>query len=433
MIRFLSICFLLLSLQSAAQVDEVSDDKFAFEYLGFTVKIPYYSNYDIDQVNNSIEKVVVVIHGDNRDADVYFDNMEEAANRRPNQTQNTLIIAPQFLTEEDIDFWSLDDEHLYWTSGGWKAGSNSRDEVSNPRPVRLSSYAVLDSLLIHVTQNFPEVETLVFTGHSAGGQVANRMAACSPITDILCEQFDISSKFIVANPSSYVYLNNERRIGSSLEDFDVPNTNCDYNDWKYGLEDLFKYPSQFGVDSIQSMMKRRRVDYILGSNDNNPNSSSLDVSCEANLQGEHRLERGEIYVNYLEHYYGEEILERQSFQIIPGVGHDNYDMYHSEKGLFLLFEETFNSCQNTVAVSEWSKSPIKIFPNPASDYISVEIPSENIGNSQLSVFDLHGKLISSQEAVNTLSLANLTTGAYVLRIRQKEFVQQILINVQKEY
>jgi len=182
-IKHISLFLYLLGLivcPTVAQVENVGNDKFSTEIIGNTLKIPFYANEDLFVVNPAIEKAVIVVHGTNRNADEYFDNMFRIARSVPDLTENTLIVAPQFLTETDIDFHRLDAEHLYWTSGGWKSGSNSRDENNNPRPVRLPSYAVLDSLLIHLGQQFPNLRSIVFTGHSAGGQVTQRMAATSP-------------------------------------------------------------------------------------------------------------------------------------------------------------------------------------------------------------------------------------------------------------
>lgn len=410
-----------LILQAAvAQVENVGNDKFPMEIAGNILKIPFYANENLFTVNSAIDKAVIVIHGTNRNADDYFDNMVSATRLVPDLTANTLIIAPQFLTETDIDFHSLDTEHLYWTSGGWKSGSNSRDEDNNPRPTRIPSYAVLDSLLIHLAQQFPNLASIVFTGHSAGGQVTQRMAATAPVTDILCTDFGISMRFIVANPSSYVYMDNQRKIANSTTDFAIPTNACTgYNEWKYGLDDLFTYPKSVGIPTIRSINKKNTVTYLLGENDNNPNSSSLDTGCKAALQGEHRLERGIVYFNYLQQYYGADIRATHDLVTVPNAGHSNFDMYHSAAGIEVLFERITATCSNSVPTKDiLTNLSFTIYPNPVSGILNVSIPEILNKETQLLIFDLQGHLLI-KNAVNkgvSMDISSLKSGLYLLAI-----------------
>lgn len=401
------------------QVENVGNDKFAITVEGNTLKIPIYTNHDLLASNPIIEKAIIVIHGTNRNADDYFENMEIAANSVADRTNNMLIVAPQFLTETDIDFHGLDEEHLYWTSGGWKSGSNSRNEDTNPRPARIPSYAVLDSLLLHVTGQFPNLKSIVFTGHSAGGQVAQRLAATSPITHLLCENFGVSIRYVVANPSSYVYMDDQRKLGNSTTEFGFPTNFCtDYNEWKYGLEELFTYPQLVGIPTIRDNYKKTQVTYLLGEEDNDANSSSLDTDCAAELQGEHRLERGMVYYNYLQHYYGTEITATHDLVTVPRVGHNNFEMYNSHEGIEVLFRREANTCGSTVPTKEvFNDFELTIFPNPSSDVLTIQLPVGVSEEMQFTVFDLQGRQMLTGKASNffRLNVSHLTTGIYFLK------------------
>ncbi len=421
-----TIVFVLLNLLSSfslsylfAQVENVGNEKFLMNLDGHPLKIPYYSNHVLFESNPSIEKAIIVIHGVNRNADEYFDNMEIAATTT-DLMEKMLIVAPQFLTETDIDFHGLDEAHLYWSGGGWIAGSNSRNEASNPRPVRIPSYAVLDSLLIHLTRHFPNLSSIVFTGHSAGGQVTQRMAATSPITNLLCENFGYSMRYVVANPSSYVYMDGQRKLANTATEFGPPTNSCTaYNEWKYGLDDMFTYPKLTGIPTIRANYKNAKVTYLLGELDNNPNSSSLDTDCEAKLQGEHRLERGIVYFNYLQHYYGPEITSTHDLVIVPNVGHDNFEMYNSSEGIDALFGRANNACASTVSTKELLKTAqLNIFPNPTSETLNIQLPTEFSSTVSLFVFDMHGRQLLNQKIDNTaqLNISNLENGIYLLQI-----------------
>jgi hypothetical protein len=91
--------------------------------------------------------------------------------------------------------------------------------------------------------------------------------------------------------------------------------------------------------------------YLLGENDNDPNSSSLDTSCQAKQEGAHRLQRGTIFFNYLSYYYGGATSCSHTLDTIPGVGHSNNDMYTSDCGVFSLFD--FGSCKQTPINCTW--------------------------------------------------------------------------------
>ena len=75
----------------------------------------------------------------------------------------------------------------------------------------------------------------MIAGHSAGGQFANRFAAAHPAQP--------ETRYIVANPSSYLYLDAQRREDLWLDKFSIPKSDVcfNYNHYKYGTEILNAY------------------------------------------------------------------------------------------------------------------------------------------------------------------------------------------------
>jgi hypothetical protein len=401
-----------------SQVDAVGSEKMKMNISGHSLKIPYFSNHSLEVSRSDISRAVVVLHGVERNASDYYNNMITATFMRPNLSDSTVIIAPQFLTEEDINFHKLDKEHLYWTEGGWTSGSNSRSESTNPRPARIASLAVLDSVMSRIISTFPNLRSIVFAGHSAGGQVVNRYSAASPYPDVLCEKNNVITKFIVANPSSYVYMDNKRAVSGKTDQFEVPNNDCSgYNDWKFGLDNLFTYPATTGRGQIRNFLGKRNIAYLVGELDNNPNSSSLDNSCEARLQGRHRLERGIIYFNYLQQYYGAEILKYQTVDIIPNAGHDNLKMFTSQKGLFHIFESRPQSCKqiSSSANQQVFEHDIKLFPNPATSELWLHIP---VVGGNFSIYNMQGVKVKSLQNFSdvkvNIDISDLNAGLYLL-------------------
>lgn len=420
-----ALLFLAFPVGTKAQVDEIGPRNLTMNMEGNTLRIPYFANRRVDSTDLAVKKVVIVIHGMNRNAGDYYRNMKEAAKMSSQYTDSLLIVAPQFLEEEDLDPNHLNSTYLYWSSG-WKSGSNSKNNSNHPRPARISSYAVMDTLMMLLADHLPNLKFIVIAGHSAGGQLANRYSASSPVPSLLCKKNKISTRFVVANPSSYLYLDNQRVIQGTVDQFGVPDNGCSgYNDWRYGLENLYVYPDRLGADSIRQMFKRRNVVYLLGGNDTDPNSSSLDKSCKAELEGSYRLERGAVYYNYLKHYYGNEITQTQKTDTVPGVGHDNLLMFSSAKGRYWLFMSDPPPCLNGGATSVLTHpdKKIKIYPNPANDFIHIQF-GNNIDNACYSIYNATGRILVKQQPLNgnkcVIDLKNLKPGMYLLIIRNKQ-------------
>lgn len=64
---------------------------------------------------------------------------------------------------------------------------------------------------------------------------------------------------------------------------------------------------------------------------------------------------------------------------------------------------------------------IKVYPNPASEYVYVALESEEIRDAVIEMYDLEGKLVYNSkldviEGLNKIDLVNLSSSQYILRI-----------------
>jgi hypothetical protein len=80
----------------------------------------------------------------------------------------------------------------------------------------------------------------------------------------------------------------------------------------------------------------RRVIYLLGTLDTNPNHSALDKTCMAEAEGPYRYMRGHAYAATMQARDGG--TPNHSLWDVPGVGHDGDKMLTSPCGLKALFD-----------------------------------------------------------------------------------------------
>jgi len=304
------------------------------------MNLPCCLSHPLDELNTGIDRAIIVIHGVLRNADVYFENMSFAAEKTGTRS-STLIIAPQFLVEEDITTFELTDDIPFWgeeTGEGWKKGENSLTTEFNQRLTTISSFGVVDQIIRMVVNQeiFPNLKKVIIAGHSAGGQFVNRYAAGTQIIGSLPERIQL--RFIVANPSTYLYFNGERRVVETTNEFNFPeNAPLDYDNYKYGLINLNPYMDEIGAEKIREHYPEKDVVYLLGGEDTKIHH--LELSQNAMLQGFNRLERGQIYFHYLFHVFGEGIRQNHQIHIIPCVGHDNAAMFMSPAGINAIFDD----------------------------------------------------------------------------------------------
>ncbi|UQS13929.1 alpha/beta hydrolase [Pseudomonas sp. HS6] len=272
-----------------------------------------------------IERVLIVIHGKLRNAETYRKSGESAA-ELAGQTANTLVIAPQFLNESDVALYSLPASVLRWKGNEWMGGGLSTG------PNALSSYAALDEIIGRLSdrKQFPDVKQIVIFGHSGGGQVVQRYALLAQEQPALKTE-GIRLRYVVANPSSYAYFNEQRPV--AFDHAQCPG----FNRWKYGLIDPPIYSGGQTPAQLESRYVKREVIYLLGQQDTDPQHPALDKSCAAKAQGAYRLERGKLFFGYLLRRHPEGVNQR--LVEVPGVGHNGDGMLTSPEGQKAIFEQ----------------------------------------------------------------------------------------------
>ena len=415
-----------------AQFDVGSNRLFIYQN-GDSLGLPYYSNLSLNEVHDDTKLAIVVLHGASRNADDYYDRMYAVVNGVG--MDSTIIIAPQFLRTGDLDVHNLSEDVLYWTNTtNWTAGYTSGNTSNHNRPFTISSYSIMDTLLYRLAMNNPILNQMVFVGFSAGGQFVNRYVGGNDVTDRIFQEFNLSMRYIVGSPSSYLYMNDERRIQGTVDQFAVPSGCSGYNDYKYGLDDLNNYMSTAGSDSIRIRYSRREVIYLIGGSDNEGTTD-----CQSMAQGNHRYERSIIYFNYLQYYFSSEILGRHQHAIIPNIDHDSYNIFNSACGRKALFgygdcdQLDFLNVMDFEVLDNYKL--IKNYPNPFNPVTTLRYDLPENSHVNITIYDMLGRqvknLINQTQDAGYRSVhwnatddygSPVSAGIYLYQIQAGEFV-----------
>jgi pimeloyl-ACP methyl ester carboxylesterase len=288
-------------------------------------KVRYLANHPLTAADPAITRAVIVIHGGYRVPEEYCAPLlvALASGLALDKTwrQRTIVLAPYF--QERFD--AASDEH--WWKGNWREGGES-DGVS--------SYAVVDTLVAHLRNGtFPNLKWIVIAGHSAGGQFTQRYAAFTDI-DLRPEPYAPFVKFVVANPSSYLYLNGYRR-DKDTQSWVIPEPDCATgdraNEWKYGLDGLKGYTAARGAEFAREHLPRRNVELLAGTEDELI-GEGFDGDCAGLWQGATRFERAQNFKAFMDRFHP---TNHVTLTLVPGVGHSGPGMLGSPQGLHAIF------------------------------------------------------------------------------------------------
>ncbi len=282
-----------------------------------TFTFSYFSNYDIrnsgDYQWENIEKAVVVVHGQNRDAGDYFQYMNTAVTSI-DELSKTLVIAPYFKEES-----AAEDGELFWDDN-WRFGADSGNSSG-----AVSSFEVMDDLLSAVFEaSLPSLQKVYITGHSSGAAFAQHYALANPIENDFSE-YDFT--YLVAN-NQYFYYPGEERYDEASDSFIVPSDCSGYNYWPYGYEVAVPYVQQIDEATAKDQFLNRKIVYLLGTEDTVTTGTLNTTDCAATLLGINRYQRGLNMYDYLEEFFP--TVHQHRILEVNGVGHDAQAMFGSE-------------------------------------------------------------------------------------------------------
>ena len=309
-------------------------------------KTKVYTSYGLTTRNPNIRRALVMVHGTNRNADRYFRTAMAAA-FLAGRVSDTIVVAPRIIIASD----KPEPDEVAWPSGGdsWRSGGMS---TSHPE---FSSFDVTDELLRKFADKrvFPNMTSIVVTGHSAGGQYANRYAMTNKVHDTL----GVPVSYVVANPSSYAWPDAQRTLpvddaepaaakdGWSLTPettahtkfsfgpYDAVAMKCPaFNRWPAGLENRTGYTAGMTDEQLKKQLVSRPTTFLVGQVDTLP-LGGFDSSCGAMAQGPTRRARGEAYVKFITEKLG----AKHAIQVVSECGHNDRCIFTTDDVLKVIF------------------------------------------------------------------------------------------------
>ncbi|HJZ77340.1 MAG TPA: alpha/beta fold hydrolase [Vicinamibacterales bacterium] len=289
-----------------------------------------YRTYPLEAPNAAITRALVMVHGAGRDADNYFRTAIAAA-FLAGALDDTIVVSPRFASKGGGCNDMLAQDEVSWPCNGdsWRSGGAADKDG------KLTSYDFADAILKKFAnkRNFPNLKAIVVAGHSAGGQFVNRYEMANQVHDAL----GIPITYVVANPSSYAYLDPTRpsAAASGATEFRPfgDGRNCTtYDKWPYGLQGRTGYASRTTDDVLKKQLVARPTTYLVGELDTLP-LAGFDSSCPAMAQGANRNLRGQAWGKYV----NEKLGAHHMTTVVPLCGHNARCMFTADPVLALLF------------------------------------------------------------------------------------------------
>ena len=311
-------------------------------------RLRIFRTFSLDKRNESITRALIMVHGAGRDADNYFRHTL-AAGFLANALSNTIIISPRFASNNGGCRDTLAAGEFNWGGGGpgrWTSGGAASTDST-------TSFDAMDALLRKLARKdfFPNLNTIVLAGHSAGGQFASRYMMANQVH----ERLGVPVTYVVSNPSSYTYVDSVRptvsafplTVAAEAPGYIAPRaqnppppfrafsdaSGCTaYDAWPYGLRNRVGYAARLSDAQLKAQLAARTTTYLLGELDILP-LYGFDGSCAAMAQGPTRLARGLAFQAFVKQTVG----AQHDAIVVPACGHNARCMFTSDAVLPLIF------------------------------------------------------------------------------------------------
>lgn len=277
-----------------------------------TANFQYYSSFPVYRENivwRDLEAAVIAVHGQNRNADDYFNYLMSAL-REKNIADKVLGIAPFFKNQSEAGTGDN-----YWSGITWRAGQNAQS------PDNISSFSAIDQIIDHLgdTRRFPALKKVILIGHSSGALFVHLYAAANRAAN----QYPQLSFTYAVGESQYFYYPDGQRIDPTGNPY-IPTACTGYDLWPFGYKVVPPYLHSTTAATFNQQFLERKVVYLLGNGGGSDNTLNT-TDCNAVLLGSDRYQRGENMYAYLERLFPG--THRHQKIVINGLSHSGSGMY----------------------------------------------------------------------------------------------------------
>jgi hypothetical protein len=320
---------------------------------------------------------------------------------------------------------------LVWSGNGWADGednlvriqSSHHGELSNPLKYpyntrTVSSYETLDQLALYFADKsiYPNMQQIIFAGHSLGAQAVNRYAA-------VANELNTTPKitYYIANPNGFLWFNDSRPLSTA---------SCpEYNDWRNGLDN---YTNSYGADLVAqgyTAVLDRYNDQTIAYGRGVRDFGDQSTDCGPYSTGNNRNER---FFNFIKDFPVSCTVGGACSTIdYVQAGHDASAMFASSAGLARLFTDNFNGTGNIAYDKGYPRKQTgdDPYPNPAEDSTVPTVVEYYAGNmSYAGCYTDQTPLSLAYEAydktTNTVELCTTTCDAAGYTIAGLEYGSQ---------
>jgi hypothetical protein len=230
----------------------------------------------------AITRLLVMIHGVRRDGDQALAQGLSAIGGAADQT---LVVAPQFLSEADFQRWVLPSDRLRWPAPGWEEGDVALG------PSSLSPFSALDSLVAGLADPglLPNLKAITIAGQAEGADLVQLYAGVTTRLSGL-EARGLTLRFVLAEPTRYLYFDPARPVPTD------PAACPRFDQWPFGLDAAPAYLALRQPAGLFAQYRARDVVYLLSQAAPVP---AGEIPCALAAEGPNETARGRYYLGYL--------------------------------------------------------------------------------------------------------------------------------------
>jgi len=116
---------------------------------------------------------------------------------------------------------------------------------------------------------------------------------------------------------------------------------------------------------------------------------------------------------------------------LPDYPQDNVSCTPSLSSISVCGLSNPNGCLTYVGVTQLNSNQLNIYPNPASDILTVKINGSEIPAAKYTITDLEGRMILSgtiMQGINNIDITLLTEGVYLIQTNLDNIPHKIIKN-----